>query len=346
MTQESRRQVLIKAIHDAAIELATRAAAQYAAPQLDNKKPTPVEIRAVAAAIESAAGGARFDNTAADELWCAYAVNTVSGKRCAGLGRTAAEAKASAWINTHWPGGTTSALVNVLTEVPDGWNFELYPPTKPKPQMLAISTLCILDLVRLTVPDATSDEVANIIMQSLPYMGGRSAVPQLRSSSELPDDAGRVFITNVPDAPLQVLGRRDPATGELCVGSVVFPDRLPDVAPPRGVEVVTGPEAERLILAVHQMLTRKALEKGLTLEAYAEQMAAAERASCQPKTERDVERYGRIERAYQAALAGRDQEFVASLDVQRAIEEAVPDATMDEIKKALSWAESKDKWRQ
>jgi hypothetical protein len=84
MTQQSRRQLLIKAIHDAAIELATRAAAQYAAPQLDNKK-----------------------------------------------------------------------------------------PPKPKPQMLAIGTLDILDLVRLTVPDVTADEVANIIMQSLPYMGAR-----------------------------------------------------------------------------------------------------------------------------------------------------------------------------
>jgi hypothetical protein len=108
--------------------------------------------------------------------WCAYAVNTVSGNRCAGLGRTAAEAKASAWINTHWPGGTTSALVKVSTEVPDGWTFELYPPPKPKPQMLAISTLDILDLVRLTVPDVTADEVANIIMQSLPYMGGTAAM--------------------------------------------------------------------------------------------------------------------------------------------------------------------------
>src|SRR5262245_56254862 len=162
MTQQPRLRLLIKAVRDAAIELATRAAAQYAAPQLDNKKPTPVEIRAVAAASESAAGGARFDITAADELWCAYAVNTVSGNRCAGLGRTAAEAKASAWINTHWPGGTTSALVKVSTEVPDGWTFELYPPLKPKPQMLAISTLDILDFVRLTVPDVTADEVANI----------------------------------------------------------------------------------------------------------------------------------------------------------------------------------------
>ena len=67
MTQRSRRRVLIKAVHDAAIELATRAGhARYAptpipdepvimvapiesateGPYLDNKRPTPDEIRA------------------------------------------------------------------------------------------------------------------------------------------------------------------------------------------------------------------------------------------------------------------------------------------------------------
>jgi hypothetical protein len=41
MTQRSRRGVLIKAVQDAAIELATRANhALYAPMQLDNKKPT------------------------------------------------------------------------------------------------------------------------------------------------------------------------------------------------------------------------------------------------------------------------------------------------------------------
>jgi hypothetical protein len=167
---------------------------------------------------------------------------------------------------------------------------------------------------------------------------------RIRSSRELPDDVGRVFVTNVPGAPLQVLGRRDPTTGELCVGRVGLPRA--DVPSPPGIEVVTGPEAEELIAAVHQRLMREASEQGLTVEEYMRREGEAQRASLQPKTERDVERYGRIERAYQAALAGRDPEFVPSLDVQRAIEEAVPDATMDEIKKALIWAESKDKWRQ
>jgi hypothetical protein len=43
-----------------------------------------------------------------------------------------------------------------------------------------------------------------------------------RSSSELPDDKGTVFITNVPDAPFQIIGRRGP-TGELFVGRLTIP---------------------------------------------------------------------------------------------------------------------------
>jgi len=63
-----------------------------------------------------------------------------------------------------------------------------------------------------------------------------------------------------------VIGRRDSATGELCVGSTLQP--TPD-APnfegfvekvPSYVEIVTGPEAERLILAVHRWLSEQANE--------------------------------------------------------------------------------------
>jgi hypothetical protein len=184
MTRRSRRRVLIKAVHDAAIELATRADHSRYAPTmpdepvimvapiesateglyLDNKRPTPDEIRAFT--------GAYLDITDPDELWAAYAINTVNGTRYSGLGRTAAEAKTCAWVNSHWPGGTTSALVKVSAEVPDGWTFELYPPPKPK-EMIAISALAIFELVRLTVPNVTLNEVENTIMHSLAYMGGR-----------------------------------------------------------------------------------------------------------------------------------------------------------------------------
>jgi hypothetical protein len=73
-----------------------------------------------------------------------------------------------------------------------------------------------------------------------------------RSSSELPDDEGTVFVTDVPGAPIQALGRRDPTTGELCLGATFKPDdarhdEAYDEAARQGIEVVTGPEAEDLI---------------------------------------------------------------------------------------------------
>ena len=167
MTRQSRRQLLIKAVQDAAIELAAKSnAARYAPALPDNKKPTPDEISA------AAAGRAYLHTTDEDELWVAYAINS-SGCQYAGLGRTTAEAKANAWINSHWPGGTKTALVEVSDEVPDGWTFELYPPPKWKPEMLAISALAVFELVRRKIPDVTPDEIDHTIMQSLPYMGGR-----------------------------------------------------------------------------------------------------------------------------------------------------------------------------
>jgi hypothetical protein len=44
--------------------------------------------------------------------------------------------------------------------------------SKSDPQIIAISALDIFELIRPTVPNVTLDEVENIIMQSLPYMGG------------------------------------------------------------------------------------------------------------------------------------------------------------------------------
>ena len=191
MTQQSRQQLLLKAVRDAAIQLATRVdCARYATEPLDNNKPTPDELLVMAAPMESATKGpyhddkrptpdeiraftgTYLDNTDPDELWAAFAINTVSSTRYAGLGRTAAEAKACAWVNSHWPGGTTSVRVKISTKVPDGWTLELYAPPKPK-EMIAISALAIFELVRLTVPDVTPDEVENTITHSLPYMGGR-----------------------------------------------------------------------------------------------------------------------------------------------------------------------------
>jgi hypothetical protein len=51
------------------------------------------------------------------------------------------------------------------------------------------------------------------------FVGMLSGPEHVRCSSELDPDEGTVFVTNVADAPFQILGRRDPMTGELCVGS-------------------------------------------------------------------------------------------------------------------------------
>jgi hypothetical protein len=89
----------------------------------------------------------------------------------------------------------------------------------------------------------------------------------IRSSSELADDEGKVFMAHVPDAPIFIIGRRDPATGELCVGGVYnknesgltaaeFEERFnKDNAKEHGIEVVTGPEAEQLIARVQRRLS-------------------------------------------------------------------------------------------
>jgi hypothetical protein len=74
-----------------------------------------------------------------------------------------------------------------------------------------------------------------------------------RSSDELPDDEGTVFVTNVPDAPFQIVGRRGP-TGELFVGNLIHlrdggttmsPEEL--ASSPVRVEVIAGYEAQELI---------------------------------------------------------------------------------------------------
>jgi hypothetical protein len=82
---------------------------------------------------------------------------------------------------------------------------------------------------------------------------------KLRSSSELPDDEGTVFITVVPDAPFQVLGRR--WHGGLFVGSVIkrSPDRdweeLREI--PENIEFVEGKEAKQLLASVAAALAMR-----------------------------------------------------------------------------------------
>jgi hypothetical protein len=88
---------------------------------------------------------------------------------------------------------------------------------------------------------------------------GRMNVFAPRPSSELPDDEGTVFVTNVRGAPFQVLGRRG-KTGELFVGRTFEPDgdfkKKISKAHEHGVEIVTGPEAERLIRGMQRRIVK------------------------------------------------------------------------------------------
>ncbi len=82
---------------------------------------------------------------------------------------------------------------------------------------------------------------------------------RIRRSNTLADDEGKVFMTCVPSSPIQVIGRRDPRTGELCVGKVFASNdcKLPtaDDATEVGFERVTGEEAERLVAQVYLDIT-------------------------------------------------------------------------------------------
>lgn len=142
-----------------------------------------------------------------------------------------------------------------------------------------------------------------------------------RFSSELADDEGRVFVAYAPPNPLLVMGRRDPRTGELCVGrwarkpaDVPYPD--PEDPRISLFEHVTGPEAERLLGEVARALASAPFE-----------------------------RFERIGRAYLTALAGRDPESVAIVDLLPVIVAAVPDTNRQEIAEALRWLAHRDHQR-
>jgi hypothetical protein len=85
----------------------------------------------------------------------------------------------------------------------------------------------------------------------------------IRPSSELPDDEGTVFVTDVPRAPFQVYGRRGP-TGELFVGDPFHAgassmgELAQEYKAQTGceIEVVTGPEAERLIRGMQRRIVQ------------------------------------------------------------------------------------------
>jgi hypothetical protein len=84
---------------------------------------------------------------------------------------------------------------------------------------------------------------------------------RIRRTDELPDDVGTVFLTDVPNAPFVILGRRDPVSGELFVGTrfvakpdVSMADLVAEIG--GGIEIVAGEEAEQLIRRIQLEDTR------------------------------------------------------------------------------------------
>jgi hypothetical protein len=94
----------------------------------------------------------------------------------------------------------------------------------------------------------------------------------MRSSSELPDDVGFVFMTAVSGSKFKVIGRRDPNNGELCAGLLMMvspgePTPSESNCPLR-IEFVTGPEAEQLVAEAVSHATAIAYRLGVTLEEF------------------------------------------------------------------------------
>jgi len=93
---------------------------------------------------------------------------------------------------------------------------------------------------------------------------------EVRFSHELPNDEGFVFVTNVPGAPFQLIGRRG-RCGGLFVDSFLIegPVAKPSAEVAKNfeatkgipVELVEGPEAEELLAAMIAHLKAKLIKQ-------------------------------------------------------------------------------------
>ena len=105
-------------------------------------------------------------------------------------------------------------------------------------------------------------KLSEIERLSKPPSGRFTWMLDVRPTTELADDEGHLFVTDVPGAPLQVFGRRGP-TGELFVsplGVVAgFREPIEDFVAETGFrpEIVTGPEAERLLAKVQRRIVKQ-----------------------------------------------------------------------------------------
>jgi hypothetical protein len=105
-------------------------------------------------------------------------------------------------------------------------------------------------------------KLSEIERLSKPVSGRSTWMLDVRPTTELADDEGHLFVTDVPGAPFQVFGRRGP-TGELFVsprGVVAgFSKPIEDFVAETGFapEIVTGPEAERLLAKVQRRIVKQ-----------------------------------------------------------------------------------------
>jgi len=118
------------------------------------------------------------------------------------------------------------------------------------------------DIIRPEGAKAYLGPLTEITRTEYPVGRLTNLLNQVRSSSELPDDEGTLFVAHIPGETLSVIGRRGP-TGELFVSYVGTAD--PGVSVEQrcrtakkdigfSPELVTGHEAKRLIAAVKRAM--------------------------------------------------------------------------------------------
>ena len=67
-----------------------------------------------------------------EDLWWTAAYDPQGELQAYGLGLTPTEARAHAWISVWWEGYDSREALHVVPRiVPEGWQFELYPPGGP-----------------------------------------------------------------------------------------------------------------------------------------------------------------------------------------------------------------------
>jgi hypothetical protein len=89
--------------------------------------PTPDEVDAVIFDMIAAEAAQVPEHTSLNDLWSSVAHDPQGQFQGYGYGHTPTEARAGAWIPVWWPECDLRAVTRV---VPEGWSFEIYPPSE------------------------------------------------------------------------------------------------------------------------------------------------------------------------------------------------------------------------